>query len=300
MNIEKPVLKWVGGKTQIPETVLAEFPKEIINYHEPFLGGGSVLLGFLSQVRNGTFTVSGNIYASDLNANLISLYENIRTRPDDVISETQKLVEAFSSITGTAVNRKATESEASTSPESFYFWIRSKFNGLRGSARAEPSASAMLLFMNKTCFRGVYREGPNGFNVPFGNYKNPTIFDADHIHRVSDLIKDVIFTTGSYRDTLARVEPGDFVYLDPPYAPESSKSFVSYTANGFGIEEHKALFAMCHDMNDNLIDLVISNADVQLVRDSFPWHTQVIPCKRSINSKKPGSKTNEVLISNWR
>ena len=302
VSIVKPFLKWVGGKTQILDDVLSLFPREMKNYHEPFLGGGSVLLGLLSYVKSDKIKISGSIYASDLNSNLIGLYKNIQSKSDELIGEVKKLVEEFNTIKGTEVNRKASNlEEASTSPESYYFWVRSRFNALSKEERAAPTASAMLLFMNKTCFRGVYREGPRGFNVPFGNYNSPSILEEEHIKSVSELIKDVIFTTCSFSDCLPNVVGGDFVYLDPPYAPESDKSFVSYTSDGFNIDNHKSLFKICNDMHTRGAKLLMSNADVQLVKDAFPlpiYNTKTLSCRRSINSKNPESKTNEVLIAN--
>jgi DNA adenine methylase len=302
MTITKPVLKWVGGKTQILDEVLSLFPREIKNYHEPFLGGGSVLFGLLSYIKSGKITISGTIYASDLNANLINLYKNIQSFPSELITEVKKLVEEFNSINGTEVNRKAsTIQEASTSQESYYFWIRSRFNSLSKEDRITPNASAMLLFMNKTCFRGVYREGPKGFNVPFGNYKNPSILDEEHIREVSQLIQNVVFTNRNFTDSLKDVEKNDFVYLDPPYAPESNTSFVSYTSDGFNLDNHTTLFGICHTLNNKGTKLLMSNADVTLVKDAFPspnYTTKIISCRRAIHSKKPDSKTNEVLITN--
>ena len=220
----KPFLKWVGGKTQILEDVVSFFPKEMNNYYEPFLGGGSVLLALLSHKKAGTINITGTIYASDLNSNLISLYTNIQSKPNEFIQEMKSLIDIFLKCTGTDITRSPkTIEEAITSQESYYYWIRAKFNALSGEERTSIKASAMMLFLNKTCFRGVYREGPNGFNVPFGNYKNPTIIDEEHIKAVSTLIKDVIFTNASFTDSLSKLVTGDFVYLDPPYAPENDK-----------------------------------------------------------------------------
>ena len=290
--MEKPFLKWVGGKTQILKEVLDLFPKSMHNYHEPFVGGGSILLALLTHVANGTITITGKIYASDINKNLIALYQHIQRDPDGIIHEMNKLLKEYAACTGTVVNRKAATLEEVTSPESYYFWIRSKFNT---SDKISIQASAMLLFMNKTCFRGVYREGPNGFNVPFGNYKK-TSFDEEHIRRVSRLIKDVVFTPCTFQQSLCTLEPDDFVYLDPPYAPENSKSFVSYTVDGF--DQHKELFTLCQSMKEKKVRMLMSNADVTLVKDAFPapYTTQIISCRRAIHSKEPDSRVNEVLI----
>lgn len=303
-ELTKPFLKWVGGKTQIITEVMNKFPSSMNNYHEPFLGGGSVLLALLSHTAIGTITITGKIYASDLNSNLIGLYRNIQSNPDVLIIEVGKLIEEFATCEkeNPQINRKAsTLEEGRTSTESYYFWIRSRFNALSKEERTTIRASAMLLFMNKTCFRGVYREGPNGFNVPYGNYKNPSIIDELHIRHISHLIKDVIFTCASFEDSLSRVADGDFVYLDPPYAPETDKSFVSYTSDGFGIDKHNILFGVCADLKEKNVNMLMSNADVTLVRDAFPqtlYTIQSISCRRAIHSKDPDSRANEVLIMN--
>jgi DNA adenine methylase len=308
-EITKPFIKWVGGKTQIIENVLSLFPIEINDYYEPFLGGGSVLLGLLSYKKQGKINITGKIYASDLNSILISVYQNIQKYPESLIEELKILCEEFktcpplTSVKETKPNRSPTTlEEATSSQESYFYWIRSRYNELPPEIKKSPTGSAMFIFLNKTCFRGVYREGPRGFNVPFGNNKNPAILDESHLRNVSELIQDVIFTSCSFQESLDKVENAkDFVYLDPPYAPENTTSFVSYTATGFDLDAHKTLFKMCSQLNKNGIRFLMSNSDVKLVRDSFPspsFEIKSIVCRRAINSKNPEAKTNEVLITN--
>jgi len=294
MEVVKPCLKWVGGKTQIIHDVVSHFPTVLTNYFEPFVGGGSVLFAFLSYVAAEKITLSGKVYASDFNPLLIDLYKEIQSHPAKLITEVKQLRDAFNRCTGTTVNRcPSTFEEATTSKESFYYWIRSKFN--------ESPSSAMFLFLNKTCFRGVYREGPSGFNVPYGHNKNPSILDDDHIYTLSHLLKDVKFYYASFTESLLHPKAGDFVYLDPPYAPETATSFVGYTSDGFD-DCHATLFTMCHTLSKKGVKLLMSNADVKLVRDAFPappYTTTVISCRRAINSVDPSERTNEVLVKNF-
>ena len=302
----KPLLKWVGGKTQIIDEVIGLFPTEINNYHEPFVGGGSVLLAILSSTN---IRVSGKIYASDVNQDLIWFYTNVQLYPDIVIYELISVANQYNAcpeepVHNEPINRKpSTIQEANTSRESYYYWIRSRFNLLDKEYRATPAASAMLLFMNKTCFRGVYREGPNGFNVPFGHYKQPFTVDEVHIRTVSQLIQPVIFACCSFQTALTlTTSAGDFVYIDPPYAAENKTSFVSYNYSGFGIECHKELFHICGQFAAKHVKFLMSNADVEMVTSVFPaltYSTKKINCKRAIHSKDPGTRTTEVLIKNY-
>jgi DNA adenine methylase len=295
----KPFLKWAGGKTQIIDSVLARFPSEIANYYEPFLGGGSVLLAVLSRVREGDIKLRGRVYASDINVNLIRVYTCIQKDVDAVITALHGLKRQMDACGQGAVNRDARDlQEAMTSAEAYYYWIRRCYNESKSKDLSDTDLAAMFIYLNKTCFRGLYREGPNGFNVPFGHYKNPAILDDDHMREISTLIKDVEFSVSHYDNALMACTQGDFVYLDPPYVPEKELSFVGYTVDGFNLAEHKRLFAML----DSTVAcrFLLSNADVPLVWESFPqpkFETTVISCRRAINSKNPDAVTNEVLIA---
>ena len=298
MNI-KPFLKWVGGKTQIIDSLMSHFPTEIKDYHEIFLGGGSVLLALL---QHPNIKVSGNIYAYDLNEPLIYVYKNIQSNYKELYSTLEYIMNEYSSIedlngTGdSAIFRNPSNVEdAKKSKESYYYWIRKEYNNI--TDKSDLLCSAYFIFLNKTCFRGMYRVGPNGFNIPFGNYKNPEIATLEHLRDVSNLIKDVVFKCADYSVSINNVKEGDTVYMDPPYAPENEKSFVGYTEKGFNLKEHTNLFNMCHSLKG--VNFIMSNASVKLVTDSFTddkYDVYHIVCKRSINSKNPGAKTTEVIV----
>ena len=296
MSISKPIIKWVGGKTQIIDKVMEEFPKEMNNYHEIFLGGGSVLFALLSHVKNGVIKINGTVYAYDLNESLIHLYKHIQTTPDELYNVLQGIIIEFNSCKKGEINRNPqTIEEAIIAKENYYYWSRKKYNEID---KKSIESSALFIFLNKTCFRGVYRVGPNGFNVPYGNNKNPKIIDKEHLDEIHQLIQGVVFECCSFEESMKMVEPDDFVYLDPPYAPETSTSFVGYTKNGFSLEDHNKLFKLIHSMDAKIM---LSNSDVTLVRENFThekYNITSIVCKRSINSRNPEAKAKEVIIKN--
>lgn len=299
-KIVKPLLKWVGGKTQSIEKILSIFPEEINNYHEPFLGGGSVLLALLSYIETKRIKLKGVIYASDLNSNLIEFYRHVKENPGKLIEELDKIISEYEIIQGDEVNRKPLDlEEASTSKESYYYWIRKKFN--EESSESNPKISAMFVFLNKTCFRGVFRVGPRGFNVPFGHYKKVKVYEEEHIRNVSKLIQKVVFTTCCYNSSFLKVMSGDFLYLDPPYFKENEKSFVSYTLKKFDSESSINLFLKCKKLGLKGVKFLMSNSNTKEPLKTFECSSYVIETmssKRAINSKNPESKTEELLIHN--
>ena len=315
LNITKPIIKWVGGKTQIIDKIIDEYPTTMTNYHEIFLGGGSVLLALLSYKKAGHITITGGgtINAYDINETLISLYKNIQSKHNELYTTLKTIIDEFNSCTDnedSVLNRKPKNlEEALTKPENYYYWSRIKYNKLSGIEKNGILGTALFIFLNKTCFRGLYRMGPNGFNVPYGNYSQPEIINKEHLQEVHDLIQGVIFTHCDFSIPLQKCIDSndsnvlnDFIYLDPPYAPENSKSFVGYNKDGFNIEQHKALFGLCNSLHLKKIKFMMSNADVELLKTHFPpdvYNTQSIEVKRTINSKKPGSKAKEVIIKDF-
>lgn len=296
LQIQKPFLKWVGGKTQIINNIIDKIPNEMNNYHELFLGGGSVLFAILSLQKQNKIVIKNKIYAYDINEDLINVYKNIQTNKDELYRFINLYVNEYNNISHTEVNRtpKSIE-EAKTSKESYYYWIRNKYNNIDKNT---VECSALFMFINKTCFRGMYREGPNGYNIPYGHYKTtPTIISETNLNYISDLIKDVEFICSCFTKSIKNINPGDFVYLDPPYAPENSKSFVGYVADGFNLETHQLLFNEIKKIKN--IKFIMSNAKVDLVTTNFKeYNCDDVIARRAINSKKPGSTTIEVIIYN--
>jgi DNA adenine methylase len=304
--IPKPILKWVGGKTQIIDKIIIQFPKEINNYYEMFLGGGSVLLALLTYIKNDIIKIHGNIYAYDLNEALIYTYKNIQSNHNELYDELVKIITIFNSCPiNDNINRKPNDiEEAMINKENYYYWIRSEYNKLCSDDKKTIIASAMFIFLNKTCFRGVFRVGPNGYNVPYGHYNNPEIINKNHLDYINLLIQNVIFECLDFNVSLNKdnFEIDDFIYIDPPYAPEKTTSFVKYTDNGFDINNHHKLFILIHRLTQNNIKLILNNSDVSLIRDNFTnekYNITSILCKRSINSKNPESKSKEVMIKNY-
>ena len=298
--IQKPFLKWVGGKTQIIEHIIAKFPSKFNNYHEIFLGGGSVLFAMLSLIEQRKIKIKGNIYAYDINEKLINVYNQIKTQPENVYNQLDILKKEYNSITSNApaVNRNPqNKNEALTSREAYYYWIREQFNM---SSTDNTIDAAYFIFLNKTCFRGLYRQGKkSGFNVPFGHYKTtPGFVSHEDILNISRLIKDVTFICCSFEESLGYVKKNDFAYLDPPYVPEKKNSFVGYNQDGFSFDKHKKLFDTIKTLKCNFL---LSNSDSEMIYDTFSEKYTItkIEARRAIHSKNPETKTLETLIQNY-
>lgn len=263
----KPLLKWVGGKTQILDKVLDAIPECYGTYIEPFLGGGSVLLGALESGK-----IHGHVQASDFNPDLINFYNCVQNDPEAFIEETTRMLSSVEDL------------------KKSYYAERKTFNNPE-----VPMSAARFWFINKTCFRGMFRTGPNGYNVPFGHGILPTL-EPEHVRNVSNLIRNVEFICCSYEQALASINATDVVYIDPPYLPVNDVSFVGYTEKGFDADEHARLFALCKSLP---CKFVMSNADVPAIHTAFEDYTiDTVEVRRAINAKKPGTRTTEVIVRN--
>ena len=300
-SVQKPFLKWVGGKTQLLSALIPKLPSEINNYHELFLGGGSFLLAVLSLQKQNAIKINGSIYAYDLNKYLIDLFNHIKCNKNDLFEAITSVSNEYNSIKQLKCEKEERKPEtlemALKSRESYFYWTRKLYNE---TASGSIQKSALFLFLNKTCFRGLYREGPNGFNVPYGNYKSQlVIITRQTLDNVSELIQNVEFIHSSFESSIKNVGCNDFAYIDPPYAPENDTSFVGYTACGFNNELHTLLFNEIKEISTRGGKFIMSNAKVPLVVSHFTsFNCEDVTARRAINSKNPEATTTEVIVYN--
>ena len=269
-----PVLKWVGGKRQLLETFRPLLPSEITTYCEPFVGGGALLFHLQPKCA----------YINDINHELIGVYRAIKDHVEALIAELENF---------------------ENTAEHFYAvrnWDRDKE---KYASRSDIQKAARVLYLNKTCFNGLYRVNNAGeFNSPFGNYRNPNIVNAPVLRAVSAYFNsaDIHITSADYAEVLENVPKGAFVYLDPPYDPVSdTASFTGYAKGGFSREEQIRLRECCDDLDKRGIKFMLSNSSTPFIRDQYNvYEITIVQAKRAVNSvaSKRGN-VDEVVVRNY-
>ena len=271
-----PVLKWVGGKRQLLETLVSLMPEKISSYSycEPFVGGGALL--FYLQPKES--------YVNDINEDLMRVYIVIKNNVNELIEELKKF---------------------KNDAEFFYYvrdWDRDKE---RYRSLSEIEKAARIIFLNKTCYNGLYRVNNAGeFNSPFGYYVNPNIVNEPVLRAVSSYFNsnDVNFSSVDYSEVLAKIKKGTFVYLDPPYYPVSDTSnFTGYSKSGFSRQEQIRLRENCDELSRRNIKFMLSNSATPFILDLYAdYNVTVVKAKRAINSV--GSRRgniDEVIVRNY-
>jgi len=298
----KPFLKWAGGKTQLLEEIDANLPKElkegkIKRYIEPFVGSGAVLFHLLSHYN------IENAYILDINPELINVYTVIKNDVEALI---------------TILEQKELEflSKEKDERKEYYYKVRKSFNtdlekfNFHDYTSDNIKRAAQFIFLNKTCFNGLFRVNKSGqFNVPMGDYKNPTICNAENLRASSQALQKVEIIEGDYTKSAQFVNEDTFVYFDPPYRPlNESSSFTSYSKFDFTDKEQEELARYFKKLDKLNIKLMLSNSDPKNINpnDNFfdnlysGYKIRRVSAKRSINSK--GAKRgqiNELLITNY-
>lgn len=295
-KVTKPFLKWVGGKSQLITQIEAYYPfndKRIKKYCEPFVGGGAILFNILSHYK------ISEAYISDVNLELINTYQMIRDNLNEMLIELRELQEAYLSMDHS--NR-----------QEFFYEKRKRFNELKslGTEGNGIEKAVLMIFLNKTCFNGLYRVNRKGeFNVSMGAYANPIIYDEENLTAVSYLLQSVQIVHGDYHLSEQFVDDTTFVYFDPPYRPISSTSnFTAYTEECFTDNDQIELAQYVNTLTEKGAKILISNSDPSNVNpwDTFfqdlykGYHFYAVEATRMINSKGSGrGKIYELLISNF-
>ncbi|HLO51287.1 MAG TPA: DNA adenine methylase [Kamptonema sp.] len=266
--LPRPFLKWAGGKSRLIPQYLRYFPTQFTNYYEPFLGGGAVF--FHLQPKSAVLT--------DINANLINTYCCVRDHVEELIT--------------------CLEKHESRHNKEYYYDVRSYPGG------TEIERAARLIYLNKTCFNGLYRENSKGeFNVPMGRYKNPGICNADLLRSVSALLKSVTIENRHFEDVLKYANSAeDFVYFDPPYFPINDTSyFTSYSRDSFTENDQVRLRDVFAELANRGVKVLLSNSDCKFIRELYSgFKIKPILAARAINSKaKLRGKVAEVLITSY-
>ena len=261
----RPFLKWVGGKRQLLGELLSHTPRRFGCYHEPFIGGGALFFALAPK----------KAFLSDHNERLIRTYRGVRDSVDDVISLLQQYPH-----------------------ERVFFEQMRSVDIDRGS---DAEVAAWMLYLNRTAYNGLYRVNrDNRFNVPFGDYKHPTICDEVRLRQCSMALQQVSVEHEDYASVLKRAKKGDFVYFDPPYVPLSkTASFTSYTRNRFTDDDQTRLRDTAVELKKYGVHVVLSNSNTEQVKNLYAKHFKLIEVKatRAINSKSSArGKISELLI----
>ena len=268
----RPFLKWAGGKGQLLPELLARVPIVFGKYFEPFLGGGALFFALYSDARVNQACLS------DANAKLMDTYRAVRDEVESVIAELQ----------GFAIDKAQ------------YYRVRA----WRHDELAPALRAARFVYLNKTCYNGLYRENQRGeFNVPFGRYKRPKICDADNLRAAAVSLRQAQLECHDFEKILDLAEAGDFAYLDPPYDPLSpTSSFTSYHEEGFGPNEQHRLARTFQELDRRGVYVMLSNSDTPLTRALYTAYTvERVQAARPINSKaQRRGKISELIVCNYR
>ncbi len=276
--MSKPLLRWAGGKRKLAPTICDLFPAEFWSgsgrYFEPFVGGAAVAIEVAKRRSSKEF------YLSDSNEDLINLYKTVQSEPEKLITY-------------------ISNQEFSNTSDCYY--------KVRSTAETDPIArAARTLFLNATCFNGLYRtNAAGGFNVPFGQLANPDFRKTELIIELSTFLKDAVFSTQNFDEFLDLHQPikGDVVYLDPPYVPLSSTaSFTAYAKAGFGLDDQKHLAKVIHRLVENDVSVILSNSYTDLTMGIFAGtglRFFKVSMMRSIAAKAQSrNSVYEILASN--
>ena len=278
----KPFVKWAGGKTQILGEIRKRYPARIEKYCEPFVGGGAVLFDVLQKSR------PEKILINDINQNLVNTYEQVKSNVDGLCKKLNQLQNQYLS-------------KSDDEKKSLFYEKRKRFNEIKLNKKENNNTvveienrvivgldptifiekAVLFIFLNKTCFNGLYRVNKKGeFNVPFNNAKNPLICDEENLRACFELLKNVEITCGDYKNCAEFCDEKTFVYLDPPYRPlTKTAAFTSYSENDFGDKEQIELEKFVTEISEKGAKVLLSNSDPKNVDEKDEFFDELgVPC----------------------
>lgn len=265
------IVHWVGGKNKIIPQLLPLIPKTFNTYYEPFLGGASMLLALTPE----------KAVVNDINANLINCYKQLASNTEDFIKGLTELREVYKN-----------------KPDTFYYDIRNKFNDKIRNKEYDLEQAIYFLFLNKTCYNGLYRENSKGeFNSPC-NGRRVSIFELDNIVDVANYFRKVEFLSTDFSIACENAKCGDFVFVDSPY----DEAYTSYSKDSFNLEDHKRLADFLSTLNDKGVKFMLTNNDTKLINELYPsekFYKHKIITPRCVNPKAKLT-ANEIVITNYK
>lgn len=270
-----PFLKWAGGKKQLLEKLKEYAPTDYNDYYEPFIGGGA----FLLEMQPIT------AHINDINGQLINAYRQIKSNAEQLIS-------------------CVTELDSVPCDKELYLSMREKYNNKILSKELDAECAALMIWLNKHCFNGLYRVNSKGlFNVPYNNKEFGASIDPDNIRGISKYLNEhrVSINEGDYIELCKDVKKDDFVYFDSPYIPVSeTASFTDYTKDGFKYEDHLRLAELFKELDARGAKIMLSNNNVPLVHELYAGYEIIeVDVRRNINNKASKRKGKEVIICNY-
>ena len=272
-----PVFKWGGGKRQLLDEIIPRIPT-YTRYYEPFVGGAAVLLGVLPQ----------RAVINDVNEELINSYRVIRDYPEELIS--------------------LLEGHRDSNSVDYFYEIRAWDRDIENYSKlSNVQRAARTIYLNRTCFNGLYRVNKQGFfNTPCGKYKKPEIVNAERIRAIHGYLvsKEVDIRCGDYRDALKHIRKGAFVYFDPPYMPPENgdETFTGYTVDGFDEKKQIELKMLCDELDTKGVKFMLSNSSCSFIKDLYgEYNVEIVQARRKVSAD--GGKRiliDEVLVTNYK
>lgn len=271
----RPFIKWAGGKRQLLDDIKKKLPQSFERYFEPFVGGGAVFFDLAPKTA----------FLNDINSSLINAYRQIRDNPYDVMAMLDELDRSQSKC---------------DDAKGFYYVIRDRYNARITSGTYDTETAALLIYVNKHCFNGLYRVNAKGcFNVPF-NGSRQSSYARENILSVSKALAEATITNDDFETACSKAKEGDFIFFDSPYAPLNPTSFESYTKEGFSQEEHRRLARLYKTLTDRGCYCMLTNHNTPFIQELYEdFSIDVVAVRRAINSDASKRTGTEVIITNY-